>query len=298
MIGLFSDPFIQNVVFDGNMANWGGAVYLEDTDGDFLNVQFTNNEGELGGGLLCTDGSDPRIINSTFSDNTALNGGSISCMNNSNPVLINSILWNPDAGEEVYFASEWPANSITISYSDVHGGQAGILTNDNGTVFWLDGNLDQDPLFIQTGSFPYKLSNESPAVNAGTDDTTGLNLPDTDLSGSERIYGGRVEMGAYENQDIFVGLEGDNKEPLKKGLDVFPNPFTDIVTVRYELESAQEVNIKVVDHTGRIVFEKQVDQIKGRQQVSLNLEQLPSGIYQCVIFNRTHTVSANAIKMK
>ena len=45
--------------------------------------------------------------------------------------------------------------SITISYSDIQGGEAGIVTNNNGSVNWLEGNIDEDPLFVIAGDYLY-----------------------------------------------------------------------------------------------------------------------------------------------
>ncbi|MDP7126665.1 MAG: hypothetical protein QGI00_03490 [Candidatus Marinimicrobia bacterium] len=40
-----------------------------------------------------------------------------------------------------FYAQSWNgSSSITISYSDVEGGQDSIVTNDNATITWGDGN--------------------------------------------------------------------------------------------------------------------------------------------------------------
>jgi hypothetical protein len=297
MIGLFSDPLIQNVVFEDNYTGWGGAVYLEKTDGDFINVQFTNNEGEIAGGIFCADGSNPRIINSTFSDNQALMGGSIVCLNNSNPVVINSIMWNPDANEEVFFSPDFAANSISISHSDIRGGLEGIITNDNGSVNWLDGNLDKDPLFMNSGNFPFALSNESPAVNKGDNDTSGLHLPETDLRGGFRIYGGRIDIGAYENQDIHVGIGDNNNLESEPGLQVFPNPFEGILNLHYNMKTVSEVRICIIDQMGKIVFHENLGWQKGMQRQTINTKELTNGIYQCAIMAGGTILTAKVVKV-
>ncbi|MDP7474665.1 MAG: hypothetical protein QF859_01695, partial [Candidatus Marinimicrobia bacterium] len=63
-------------------------------------------------------------------------------LDSSNPILVNTILW-ANSPQEVYFveAQSWnEPSSITISYSDVEGGQDSIVTNDNATITWGDGN--------------------------------------------------------------------------------------------------------------------------------------------------------------
>lgn len=61
-----------------------------------------------------------------------------------------------------------------------------------------------DPLFVQnappapTSGGNFKLKQNSPAINAGSPDTTGLNLPPLDLTGTLRILDGRIDIGALE----------------------------------------------------------------------------------------------------
>ncbi|MCX7727049.1 MAG: DUF1565 domain-containing protein, partial [Chitinispirillaceae bacterium] len=65
------------------------------------------------------------------------------------------------------------------------------------------GNINKDPLFIGIGDSPYKyrLSKNSPAINAGdplfgaTDTAGGMYY---DLAGSLRLRDGRVDIGAFE----------------------------------------------------------------------------------------------------
>jgi len=60
---------------------------------------------------------------------------------------------------------------ISISYSDIQGGQSEIITNNNGTVNWLDGNIDTDPLFINAVNGDYHLSDNSPCIGTGKSNT-------------------------------------------------------------------------------------------------------------------------------
>ena len=88
--------------------------------------------------MFCAS-SAPRLINCTFTGNQAENGGGVFCSAGSSPVIVNTIFWK-DSPQEFYFGIGKP-NAISFSYSDVQGGKSGIVTNDNGTVNWGDGNL-------------------------------------------------------------------------------------------------------------------------------------------------------------
>ncbi len=254
-----SNPSFVNVTISGNYAGYnGGGIYCISSNPNLKNVIIKDNSSNNdGGGIYCTSDSNPSLENVTIIGNSAsTQGGGIYCYGNSNPVLINSILWN-NSPEEIFFHEIWDPNTITISYSDIQSGETGIITNNNGTVYWLEGNIDSEPLFLGTGEYPYSLSDDSPCVNAGTPDTTGLNLPEFDLAGNPRIFGGRIDMGAYENQNVVVGIEDYFElHPAAAGfkLSNFPNPFNPKTTISfYTTESTENTEITIYNIKGKKV---------------------------------------------
>jgi hypothetical protein len=91
-------------------------------------------------------------------------------------VISNGICWND--GEEVYGRAE-------ITFSDVRGGHEG------------SGNIDADPRFVDAESGDYRLLSDSPCIDAG--DPNFVEEPgDLDIDGLRRVWGGRIDMGAYE----------------------------------------------------------------------------------------------------
>jgi len=197
----YSSPNISNVTVTDNTAGYeGGGIYFGYTSSpSLLNATITgNNANYRGGGIFCCNNSLLSLLNVTIIGNNAYWGGSGICCYNSNPTLCNSILWN----NNIYIYGHPPTGSVTTSYSNIQGGWAGT------------GNIDSDPLFIDANNGNYHLSSGSPCINAGTPDTTGLNLPDYDLDGNPRIVNGIIDMGTYEYQgglaytNIKVFLEG------------------------------------------------------------------------------------------
>jgi predicted outer membrane repeat protein len=170
------------VTISGNSAGAGGGIYCDVSIANLNHVIMIGNTADDGGGICCYSSSQT-LTNVTVSGNTADRGGGIYCSDFSQSILRNCIFWNDapqevyfdsyndffwnDAPQEVYFDSYNDSNTIFISYSDIQGDSAGIVTNDNGTIHWFDGNIDCDPRFCYPDTGNYFLGENSCCVGAG-----------------------------------------------------------------------------------------------------------------------------------
>ncbi len=75
--------------------------------------------------------------------------------------------------------------------------------------------------------FDMSLSNSSPCINSGIPDTSLLDLPITDYLGNPRVFGGRIDMGAIENQHVISYIPS----ALTAKYSVFPNPCTNQIFI-------------------------------------------------------------------
>ena len=155
-----------------------------------------NSGGGQGGGLVF-DGCSPTFINVTIVGNrTTGHGGGLNVSFMSQPTLVNSIVWG-NSPEQIYFDTNWPGEAVTVEYSDIEGGEAGIVTNGQGPIHWGDGNLETSPRFVHAGLGNYRLADNSPVIGAGK----AAGAPSTDIEGDPRPNpaGSNPDMGAYEN---------------------------------------------------------------------------------------------------
>jgi predicted outer membrane repeat protein len=316
-----SSPILQTVQIINNEADKGGGLYVQPHSNPSLTaVTIAGNTAlDCGGGIYCQPYSDVEIINSVISENTATKGGGlycegplfglhsknvtitgneaqqgggIFCSNGATPVLCNTILWD-DTPEEVYFNAEGDPDAVTLSWSDIKGGQDQIMTNDNGTVNWLEGNIDADPLFVWGGEDPYALSDNSPCIDAGIPDTAGLSLPPWDILGNQRIWDGNgdglavIDMGPYEYGALPVGVENSKLQVAGCRLQVFPNPGCGEVFVRYEVPVGSrqpavgsQVSLSMYNtHGKKIKTLVNEYQMPDEYTVCFDAADLPTGIY-------------------
>lgn len=152
---------IDSCIISGNWAYYnGGGIHCSNNGAlpTIINCIISGNMVEQnGGGVAYTDECEASITNCTIAENCAgLEGGGIYCGLFTDPIVTNCILWGDEAtnGNELALDShfgDWPA-TLVISYSDVEGGQAGVWTEPNTTLFWGAGNIGSspldDPLFV------------------------------------------------------------------------------------------------------------------------------------------------------
>jgi hypothetical protein len=145
----------------------------------------------LGGGVVCGDGTTTLLVNQTIYGNYAkAGGGGLISGQYSDTTIINTIIWNNDApvGHEILLGSEpLKPSTLTISYSDVQGGQAEVDIMPYGVLNWNAGMLDEDPLFTSPAFELFNLRQPpcqpgafSPCVDSGDPASTGDGSTRTD----------------------------------------------------------------------------------------------------------------------
>jgi len=155
------------------------------------------------------------ITNSTFASNSTLGEGGALNFLDTEDTLTNIIVWDNQDNTGLNTSSA----GLYIEIIDPAGtGEAAITnslmqgTNGSGGLWDLPnsvdagGNIDETAMFVNTvdpGLAPhlegeYMLRCNSPAIDAGTMDTSGLSIGTTDLSNNPRIQYSIIDMGAYE----------------------------------------------------------------------------------------------------
>jgi len=179
-----ASPTISNCSFRGNDSYTGGAIDNENSPSTITNCSFWFNTAVYSAGIRNYN-SSATITNCSFWGNTAENkGGAIINDYFSSGTITNCILWGDSATDwpEIYDYLSYP----NVSYCDI----------DQDGVAGSNGNIRQDPLFLDPDNGDFHLGQGSPCIDAGTNDAPAL--PDTDFEGDPRIIGSAPDMGADE----------------------------------------------------------------------------------------------------
>jgi predicted outer membrane repeat protein len=252
----FSDPRIESNRISGNFSAIGGGMSSLRSSGEqsVVNNLITDNSGYFFGGGMAFIESSSRCVNNTVADNSSGAGGGFFVNFSSSPVIYNTVLWGNDAtggaGHQVYI---WDSFSAPEFYHCVvGGGLQGIEGTGGGAGFIgvFENCHDEDPLFTGSGSDPYMHDVLSVCANNGTPDTTGLLLPLTDLAGAPRIFGGAIDIGAYEVMYLSDDQALKPSETFK--IHVYPVPFREEVNVHFILDAENRVTIVVYDQMGKV----------------------------------------------
>ncbi len=260
---IFQDNYINNTSSNDGICALAIAPH-NSVIGDvkISNSLFDNNTAINSTTILsCTTygASELDITNCTIVDNTSQN----TCTLIGDIALNNTILRN-DCDNEIVL---WDVtgygiiSELTISHCNILGGQNAIY-NQNGAniVNWLEGNIDEDPLFIGTPEQSYLLSPLSPCIDTGTPDTTGLYLPPWDLLHNHRVWDGDnngtaiIDMGCYEfGSEPYVEATQYQIPNTQYQLTNYPNPFNPETKIVFNLIESGDAKLLIYNIKGQKV---------------------------------------------
>ena len=288
---------LQNLIIENNFAvDDGGAVYAEDSGININSTVFNNNSSGASGGAIFASGNSLNVLNSLFFNNQGAGrgGGAISTNTLVTFDVVNNTFYdNQGGGSDDIFDDSGSFDSRTISNNIFADSNAidttkifldfsvtprvlDINTNlINGTVGFRrnqievgdfgEGNVSEDPLFVDPAGSNFNLQLSSPGIDGGNNSVVSTASENTDVANNPRIYNETVDIGAYEyglyvNIDDVEIAEGDegttNAEFTATLLDTLGQPTTEEVTVNYTTvnDVASAENNDFTADSGTLVF--------------------------------------------
>ena len=265
------DIVIRNSKFINNLLDSSGSSNavaialgtLNGESGDFTisNCLFSNNQcmGTAEKIILLDGSGNVSINNTTFVDNT----GTYILTILRNPIEFYNNIMRNNCNYEIFLPDNSPwgnTSTLNISHCNIQGGQSAIYNQNNANIVnWGEGNIDEDSLFLLSGDDPYQLTEQSPCIDAGTPDTTGLFIPPWDLLYNERVVDGDgdgiaiIDIGAYEYQDSVSTLEDIIKPITQTKISNYPNPFNPSTTIKLDLAESGKIELAIYNIKGQKV---------------------------------------------
>jgi hypothetical protein len=209
-----------------------------------------------------TANANPEII---------VNGNLNNIVNNS---VNTSIFTNTDFGTVT-------VGSVSTRTFSIYNAGPGVL---NISSFTMTGTNASEFTLVSPPSTPLTLAANvstvitvqySPTTAGTSSATVNINNNDFDESGFNFRITGTSSLST-------VGIKSLTSE---NSIIVFPNPSSDIATVKLNLATAQNVNMNVVDITGRIILTKDLGIISGEQNIKLDTSKWSNGEYFVTITN-------------
>jgi len=249
----------------------------------FKNLEMVENHNTYPGpdpgafGFVTIEGAWTVLINSTIGNNTCEsdNEACLGITYSARMDLYNSIVYNPDLPWEfgIYNPPPYDPCFMNVYNTLIRGRDDLFNIYGNFVLYWGDEILDEDPLWMGEGDYPYALSDNSPCINTGTPmcvpgmeppyiiqldssyylvtpDQDTIILPATDMAGHARIRDDRIDMGAYEYPDTGVFIPVIKPRPEAFSLQVYPNPFSDKTTVSFASIRSCHAKVDIFSITG------------------------------------------------
>ena len=230
---LLASPTIRRNIFVLN-SSFGAAIYGSNASPIVEHNEFLANSCDsqfVSGVLSFANISSPRIFNNLIHDNDC-RGLNLTMPREAQPVVFNNTLVRNPVGMHL----DGLSNSGQIYRNNIVadngiGLDVLVVFDDPLVAFWennllfandlqylgisdqtgINGNLSQDPQFVDSEFDYFALTPSSPAIDAGN--AEGLPMPATDFEGSPRIQdatgkGPRVDIGAFEGQSQAIFASG------------------------------------------------------------------------------------------
>ena len=207
--GETGDSRLIGFTITGGNGREGGGVFCLRASPEISYCVIAGNNAQDGGGIYLY-GSGPQINNLTITGNASESGASgIHMRNGAYPTITNTIIYGNGAHSLVVSADRDPC-TILISYSDIEGGQNAFEMNNNGNLRWDITDFAADPRFVDAQEGDYRLSENSPCIDAG--DPEGI----YDLDGSPADIGALGFFHAPQVEEFAI--------PLHRGWGLIGSP--------------------------------------------------------------------------
>jgi len=269
-------------IVDNYTSGSGGGINVVNSTLNLYRVLIAGNIAYDAAAFSVVNNSYVYMLNSTISSNLVLpTNGPIEIggiwVDNSSLELANSIMWD-NSGLEIFMTN----SNLAMAFSNIEGDSSQIGKDQESQLFLLEGNISESPLFADSGSYDFRLTGESPCIDAGIDDKILIynNQQDTMYIPQLSFIGINPDMGSYEYGDptrIVTSGETARSYQLHQN---YPNPFNPVTTIGFNIPKRQHILLEVYNVLGQPVTTLiNEDKEAGYHEVLFSGDELATGVY-------------------
>ncbi len=82
----------------------------------------------------------------------------------SEALLVNCIVWD-NVNDQITLLDGEDGSLLIVAYSDIQNGEEGVTVGELSELIWAEGNIDEDPVFMDSGEYPFSLDIGSPCID-------------------------------------------------------------------------------------------------------------------------------------
>jgi PKD repeat protein len=201
------------------------------------------------------------------------------------PYLIENIMsitessYTPAPETKYYFLYDWEVESYscnsvrsdvtaTINYSPLAGFE---IENNDPTISFINISVDAETYFWDLGDG--ETSNEENPVHTY--------LEDDDYNVS--LIASNQNCSDTTIQLVVIGTTGIENFEGVNGLELYPNPATEMINISFESTRSQVIKFSIIDLYGRKIWSKNVRVSPGNYNESIDLDKYSKGVYYICI---------------
>jgi Secretion system C-terminal sorting domain len=187
---------------------------------------------------------------------------------------------------------------------------------DNGTNKFFTplivGGARNVVLPIELLTFSAKEANRTAVLNWQSINETNFNYFDVEQSNDGKSFksigivkGTGRQLYTFSDKQPFNGMtyyrlkmvdnDGSSKYSVVKTIQIgnnskikiYPNPTAGEITVTFDSENQEGLNIQIIDLSGKVIFETKKSVEKGETVIPLDLPKMSSGIYNIIVESKS-----------
>ena len=185
---------------------------------------------------------------------------------------------NPLPIELLFFNAEIKGRNVLNSWST-----SAEINNDH---FEIERSTDGNE-FIKIA----EVQGFGPGVSS---QTLNYNFYDKDVCGLVIYY--RLKQVDIDGRHSYSRIASVNCKDAMPELMVYPNPANTILNVNLNLKEDQKTTVEILDLVGKIILKKELNAQSGFNNTSLEIADIPSGVYYLTVKNNDDAIVGRQVK--